>query len=240
MSPAAAGMSKSTVQVVWHVRGLKPHRVQTFKLSNDPRLEEKLADVVGLYMNPPEKAIVSRADEKSSVQALDRTQASLPMIKKRGETMTRDYKRHSTTPLLAALNVFDPRSDQTTHATPPASRVVEVPQDHRPRGAQKPDDPLDLRQLPHPPTPRRQHVAGSSPPAPPAFHPNTLKLVEPSETLAPRADRQNIAARNISFHPRLNRLDPQIHRPTQSQPTPLHADSNRRIHPHQDHLACSP
>jgi transposase len=103
---AAAGVSKSTVQLVWHARGLKPHRVATFKLSNDPRLEEKLVDVVGLYMNPPEKAIVLCADEKSSVQALDRTQASLPMVKGRGETMTHDYKRHGTTTLFAALDVL--------------------------------------------------------------------------------------------------------------------------------------
>src|SRR6476659_3104290 len=83
----ADGVSKSTVQQVWSARGLKPHRVETFKLSNDPKFEEKLVDVVGLYLNPPEKAIVLCADEKSSVQALDRTQASLPMVKGRGETM---------------------------------------------------------------------------------------------------------------------------------------------------------
>jgi transposase len=103
---AAAGVSKSTVQLVWHARGLKPHRVDRFKLSNDPRFEQKLVDVVGLYMNPPEKAIVLCADEKSSVQALDRTQASLPMVKGRGETMTHDYKRHGTTTLFAALDVL--------------------------------------------------------------------------------------------------------------------------------------
>jgi len=103
---AAAGVSKSTVQLVWHARGLKPHRVETFKLSNDPRFEEKLVDVVGLYLNPPEKAIVLCADEKSSVQALDRTQASLPMVKGRGETMTHDYKRHGTTTLFAALDAL--------------------------------------------------------------------------------------------------------------------------------------
>jgi transposase len=103
---AAAGVSKSTVQLVWHARGLKPHRVKAFKLSNDPRFEERLVDVVGLYMNPPEKAIVLCADEKSSVQALDRTQASLPMVKGRAETMTHDYKRHGTTTLFAALDVL--------------------------------------------------------------------------------------------------------------------------------------
>jgi Winged helix-turn helix len=81
---AAAGVSKSTVQLVWHARGLKPHWVAVFKLSNDPHFAEKLVDVVGLYTSPPEKAIVLCADETSSVQALDRTQASLPTVKGRG------------------------------------------------------------------------------------------------------------------------------------------------------------
>ena len=102
----AVGVSKDTVQRVWSARGLKPHRVETYKLSNDPRFDEKLVDVVGLHMNPPEKAIVLCADEKSSVQALDRTQASLPMIPGRAQTMTHDYRRHGTTTLFAALDVL--------------------------------------------------------------------------------------------------------------------------------------
>lgn len=102
-----AGVSKSTVHRVWQELGLKPHQVDTFKVSNDPKFEEKLVDVVGLYLNPPENAIVLCADEKSSVQALDRTQASLPMTKGRGQTMTHDYKRNGTTTLFAALNVLD-------------------------------------------------------------------------------------------------------------------------------------
>jgi len=101
-----AGVSKSTVQRVWKELGLKPHRVDTFKVSGDPKFEEKLVDVVCLYLNPPENAIVLCADEKSSVQALDRTQASLPMTKGRGQTMTHDYKRNGTTTLFAALNVL--------------------------------------------------------------------------------------------------------------------------------------
>jgi transposase len=100
------GVSKDTVQRVWSARGLKPHLVKTFKLSNDPRFEEKLVDVVGLYLNPPEKAIVLCMDEKSSVQALDRTQPSLPIVKGRAATMTHDYKRHGTTTLFAALDVL--------------------------------------------------------------------------------------------------------------------------------------
>src|ERR1700741_5035036 len=101
-----AGVSKTPVHRVWQELGLKPHQVDTFKVSNDPKFEEKLVDVVGLYLNPPENAIVLCADEKSSVQALDRTQASLPMSKGRGETMTHDYKRHGTTTLFAALDVL--------------------------------------------------------------------------------------------------------------------------------------
>jgi transposase len=100
------GVSKDTVQRVWSGRGLKPHLVETFKLSTDPRFEEKLIDVVGLYLNPPERAIVLCMDEKSSVQALDRTQPSLPMVKGRAATMTHDYKRHGTTTLFAALDVL--------------------------------------------------------------------------------------------------------------------------------------
>jgi transposase len=102
----AQGVSHTTVQKIWAARGLKPHRVETFKLSKDPRFEEKLADVVGLYLNPPERAIVLSMDEKSQIQALDRTQPSLPMKPGRAGTMTHDYKRNGTTTLFAALNVL--------------------------------------------------------------------------------------------------------------------------------------
>jgi transposase len=105
----AAGVSPATVQRIWSARGLKPHRVKTFKLSTDPQFEEKLIDVVGLYLDPPEKAIVLCMDEKSSGQALDRTQPSLPMVKGRAGTMTHDYKRHGTTTLFAALDVLTGR-----------------------------------------------------------------------------------------------------------------------------------
>ena len=101
-----AGVSRNTVQRIWKARGLKPHLVDTFKISNDPAFEDKLTDVVGLYLNPPERAIVLCADEKSQVQALDRTQPSLPMKKGRAGTMTHDYKRNGTTTLFAALNVL--------------------------------------------------------------------------------------------------------------------------------------
>jgi transposase/transposase-like protein len=103
---ARAGVSSATVQRIWSARGLQPHRVETFKLSNDPRFEEKLVDVVGLYLNPPESAIVLCMDEKSQIQALDRTQPSLPIKPGRAGTMTHDYKRNGTTTLFAALDVL--------------------------------------------------------------------------------------------------------------------------------------
>lgn len=96
----------SFVNRVWKSVGLKPHLFNTFKVSNDPQFEEKLNDVVGLYLNPPENAVVFCVDEKSSIQALDRSQPGLPMKKGRAETMTHDYKRHGTSTLFAALDVM--------------------------------------------------------------------------------------------------------------------------------------
>ena len=212
---AAAGVSKSTVQVVWHARGLKPHRVKTFKLSNDPRFEEKLIDVVGLYMNPPEKAIVLCADEKSSVQALDRTQASLPMVKGRGETMTHDYKRHGTTTLFAALDVLTGmvigqcmshhRHQEwltflkTIDRAVPEDLAIHLICDNYATHKHQ----------------RRPHMAGQSSSVPPAFHPDILILVEPGGTVVSRTNRQGVAARGISFRSRPDRLNPGIHRLTQ-------------------------
>jgi transposase len=98
-------ISHDSVARIWKDHGLRPWKLDTFKVSTDPRFEEKLVDVVGLYMNPPERAVVFSFDEKTQVQALDRTQPSLPMKKGRGTTMTHDYKRHGTTDLFAAMDV---------------------------------------------------------------------------------------------------------------------------------------
>ena len=103
------GLSKSTVSNIWRSHNLKPHRVKTFKLSRDPKFLEKLTDVVGLYLNPPAKALVLCVDEKSQIQALDRTQPGLPMKKGRCGTRTHDYKRNGTTTLFAALDFLQGR-----------------------------------------------------------------------------------------------------------------------------------
>ena len=103
----AAGISVSSVQRIWRAHGLRPHLVRRFKLSNDPQFAAKLKEIVGLYVNPPNHAIVLSVDEKSQIQALDRTQPGLPMKKGRAGTITHDYKRHGVTTLFAALNVLD-------------------------------------------------------------------------------------------------------------------------------------
>src|SRR5271168_5254098 len=107
MMAKAVGISASSVQRIWHAHGLQPHRVQQFKLSNDPKFIDKLRDVVGLYVDPPAHAVVLSVDEQSQIQALERTQPGLPMKKGRAGTMTHDYKRHGTTTLFAAMNVLD-------------------------------------------------------------------------------------------------------------------------------------
>jgi len=103
----AAGISEASVRRIWKKHGLKPHLLRSFKLSNDPLFAEKVADIVGLYLNPPEHALVLSVDEKSQVQALDRTQPGLPLKKGRAGTMTHDYKRNGTTTLFAALNTLN-------------------------------------------------------------------------------------------------------------------------------------
>jgi transposase len=104
---AAHGVSKSTINRLWQLHNLKPHLQKTFKLSRDPLFLEKMTDVVGLYLNPPQKAVVICLDEKSQIQALDRTQPGLPLKKGRCGTYTHDYKRNGTTTLFAALNMLD-------------------------------------------------------------------------------------------------------------------------------------
>jgi transposase len=119
---AKAGMSASSVGRIWAAFGLKPWLTDTFKLSEDPMFVEKVRDVVGLYMNPPEHAVVLCVDEKTSIQALDRTQPSLPMRPGQVERRTHDYVRHGVTDLFAALNLA---TGQVTHQTRPRHRAVE-------------------------------------------------------------------------------------------------------------------
>jgi transposase len=119
---AATGMTRQSVHRIWKAFGLQPHRTETFKLSTDPQLIEKVRDIVGLYLNPPERALVLCADEKSSIQALDRTQPTLPIKPGKAARMTHDYKRNGTTSLYAALEIA---SGEVTGACYPRHRHQE-------------------------------------------------------------------------------------------------------------------
>jgi len=142
---AAVNVSHSTVQRVWRDNGLKPHLVKTFKLSNDPRFAEKLVDVVGLYLNPPEHALVLSCDEKSQIQALDRTQKSLPLFPGRLKTMTHDYKRNGTTTLFAAIELAERPDHRRLHAAAPPSGVVDIFEEDRCRNAGRIGSASDCR-----------------------------------------------------------------------------------------------
>ena len=140
-------LSPSSVQRIWAAHGLKPHLTKTFKLSNDKHFVEKVTDIVGLYLDPPDKALVFSVDEKSQIQALDRTQPGLPMKKGRAGTMTHDYKRHGTTTLFAALDVATGKVIGECMKRHRHQEWLEISAAHRPQHAQGPRSASDRRQL---------------------------------------------------------------------------------------------
>jgi transposase len=155
----AAGVSVSSVQRIWRAHGLRPLRVRQFKLSNAPEFVEKLRDIVGLYVDPPAHAVVLSVEEKSQIQALDRTQPGLPLKRGRAGTVTHDYKRNGTTTLFerARRNRHRPH-----HAAPPASGVP-LPQRRRARSRCRQDSPCDPRQLRRPQASGRATMACAPP-----------------------------------------------------------------------------
>ena len=130
MMAKAVGISASSVQRIWRTHGLQPHRVQQFKLSNDPKFIDKLRDVVGLYVDPPAHAIVLSVDEKSQIQALDRTQPGLPMKKGRAGTMTHDYKRHGNNDPVRCSRRARRQGHWPMYAAPSSPGVHSLPQCH--------------------------------------------------------------------------------------------------------------
>ena len=179
---------------IWHAHGLKPHLVESFKLSNDPRFTEKLEDIVGLYLNPPEHALVLCVDEKSQIQALDRTQPGLPMKKGRGQTMTHDYKRNGTTTLFAALNTLNGQvigtcMDQHRHQE--WLKFLRLIDQTTPQRRQL---HLIVRQLRHAQTSEGTALAGPAQALPYAFHPDQRIVAQHGRALLPRPDRQPLAA----------------------------------------------
>jgi len=158
----AVGIAASSVVKIWHDHGLAPHRWRSFKLSNDKAFAEKLHDVVGLYVSPPAHAIVLSVDEKSQIQALDRSQPGLPLKRGRGATMTHDYKRNGTTTLFAALNVLD-GSVMGRNMQRHRHQVHPLPQRRRGRAAARQGCSRDPRQLCHAQAAQGPRLAGQAP-----------------------------------------------------------------------------
>ncbi len=193
------GIGKDTVARIWRDHDLKPWKVDTFKVSNDPAFEEKLVDVVGLYLYPPERAVVFSFDEKTQVQALDRTQPSLPMKPGRGGTMTHDYKRHGTTDLFAAMNVATGEVLYDTKKRTQADRRPQLLQVHRPPRRSGSRHPRRARQPLCSQGAAGRRVAG--PPQTrtlaPALHPDQLVVAQPGRALVQRAHRAAPAPRGL-------------------------------------------
>lgn len=143
----AQGLSRMTIQRIWNAHQLKPHLVETFKFSTDRQFVEKLRDVVGLYFSPPDRALVLSVDEKSQIQALDRTQPLLPLRPGIPARQTHDYRRHGTTTLFTALNILDGHVIGRVPPPPSASGVLEIPPAARRRDIPRPGAPPDRGQL---------------------------------------------------------------------------------------------
>ena len=176
-------MSRSTIGRIWRDFGLKPHRAETFKLSTDPLFVEKVVDVVGLYHNPPERAVVLCVDEKSQIQALDRSQPVLPMMPGMPERRTHDYVRNGITSLFAAFNIADGTVIGELHRQHRAAEFKKFLITIDKTGARRAGRPSDLRQLRHPQDPGDQGLAGPPPPVPHALHPDRLLVDQPGRTL---------------------------------------------------------
>src|SRR6266852_4972384 len=190
----ALSISHTSVQRIWNAHGLKPHLVKTFKLSNDKRFVEKVKDVVGLYLDPPDKALVFSVDEKSQIQALDRTQPGLPMKKGRAGTMTHDYKRNGTTTLFAALNVLD-GTVIGQHA--PAPGVHPLSQRRRVAGAGAKGDPRHRRQLCDPQASEGAKMAGPASPLDIPLHTHLGVLAQRRRRLLRQTNETPSQARRV-------------------------------------------
>jgi transposase len=175
----AVGLSHSSVQRIWAAHGLKPHLTKTFKLSNDPQFSEKVQDIVGLYLDPPDKALVLCVDEKSQIQALDRTQPGLPL--KKGPRRHADARLQATRHHHAVCRARcrHRQSHRPLPEAPPASGIPEVPAPDRPRHAEAARSASRHRQLRHPQASQGEGVARQASALPLALHPNLRLLAQP-------------------------------------------------------------
>jgi len=227
------GLHHSQVARIWRAHGLKPHLIKTFKLSGDPDFLEKLRDVVGLYLAPPERAIVFAFDEKSQIQALDRTQPGLPLKKGRAGTMTHDYKRHGTTTLFAALDVA---TGEVIHECLPRHRHQEFLRFLRKVEAET-DPELDLHFiLDNYAAHKHANVEAwleKTPARALPLHPDLVLLAQPRRAALRRAHRAPDPTPRRYLRRRTRGRDPRLPRSPQRVAPTLCLDRLRRGHNHQ-------
>ena len=226
-----SGLSHTTVRRIWAAFSVQPHRSETFKLSSDPLFVDKVRDIIGLYLSPPDRALVLCVDEKSQIQALDRTQPVLPMLPGMPERRTHDYKRHGTTLAVRRPRCrHRPRHRQVLQ-TPPGQGVPRLPEGDRqarPRGAGRPHRHGQLR---HSQDRAGQGLAGATSALARPLHADLRFLDQSGRTLVRRTDAQATAARRAHLHPPARSRYPGLHRKTQRRPQALQVDEIRRRHP---------
>ena len=218
---AEVGLTQSAVHRIWRAFGLQPHRAETFKLSKDPQFVAKVRDVVGLYLNPPERAVVLCVDEKSQIQALDRTQPILPMQPGLPERATHDYKRHGTSSLYAALDVSTGKVIGSLHSRHRAIEFKTVPAAHRRGGPGRSRRPRDPRQQLDPQDPGDPEMAGRAPRFVLALHPDLQLLAEPRRALVRRTDQQEAPPWRTPLRRPAQRRHPRLDQDLERNPKPF-------------------
>ena len=226
-----SGLSKSTIGRIWRKFDLKPHLIDGFKLSTDPLFVAKVVDVVGLYHNPPEKAVVLCVDEKSQVQALDRSQPVLPMMPGMPERRTHDYARHGVTSLFAAFNIADGTVISAAAPPAPPPGIPEVPQEDRQERPRRPRRPPGLRQLRHPQDPRHPGLARPPPPLPRPLHPDRILLDQPGRTLVRLPHRPEAPPRRPQVRPGPRSRHPPVDRALERKPEAVRLGQDSRRDP---------
>jgi transcriptional regulator with XRE-family HTH domain len=217
------GMSQSAISRIWRAFALQPHRHETFKLSKDPLFIEKVRDIVGLYLHPPERAMVLCVDEKSQIQALDRSAPLLPMRPGQVERRTHDYVRHGTT----SSRYQDGGGAGFLQSTSPLGRVPQVPRPDRGQRSRLLRRPPRPRQLQHTQDAPHSALACQAPALPPPLHSHQRLVAQSGRKMVRCADREATPPRCPSQHTRTRASHLHVRRQNQPAPQPLHLDQVR-------------
>ena len=226
-----SGLSHTTIWRIWGAFGLQPHRSETFKLSGDPHFVDKVRDIVGLYLSPPDRALVLCVDEKSQIQALDRTQPVLPMLPGMPERRTHDYKRHGTTSLFAALDVATGRVIGKCYRRHRAREFLDFLKEIDAQVPEGLDIHIVMDNLRHPQDRGGQGLAGAASALARPLYADVGVVDQSGRTLVRRVDAQATAARRAHLHPPARSRYPGLHRKAQRRPQALQVDQIGRRHP---------